>query len=41
VRVGDKLGPGKVKVSMSFADWKAGQVAAATYEMSVPESTKR
>jgi hypothetical protein len=37
VRVGDKFGPGKVKISMSFEEWKAGQVAAATYEIEVPE----
>jgi hypothetical protein len=41
VRVGDKFGPGKVKVSLSFADWKAGRVAAATFELSVPEATNR
>jgi len=38
VRVGDKVGLGKVKVSMSFADWKAGHVAAAMYEIPVPEN---
>jgi hypothetical protein len=37
VRVADKCGQGKIKVSMSFADWKAGQVAAATYEIAAPE----
>jgi hypothetical protein len=36
VRVGQKFGPGKAKVSMSFADWKAGHVAAATYEIPIP-----
>jgi hypothetical protein len=43
VRVEEKFGPGKAKVSLSFADWKAGQVAAATYEIPVPETrrTKR
>jgi hypothetical protein len=41
VRVGDKFGPGQVKVSMSFADWKAGKVAAATYEIPVPEPDNR
>jgi len=41
VRVGDKFGPGKVKVSMSFADWKVGKVAAATYEIPAPEPDPR
>jgi hypothetical protein len=36
VRVADKFGPGKVKVTMSFADWKDGKVAAAMYEIDVP-----
>jgi hypothetical protein len=36
VRVGDKIGPGKIKVSMSFASWKAGHVAPATYEIPFP-----
>jgi hypothetical protein len=41
VRVADKFGQGKAKVSLSFADWKAGRVATATYELSVPEATDR
>jgi hypothetical protein len=36
VRVDDKFGPGKVKVSMSFAEWKEGKVAYATYEIDLP-----
>lgn len=36
MRVADKFGPGKAKVRLSFADWKAGEVAAATYEIPVP-----
>ena len=36
MRVADKFGPGKVKVTMSFADWKDGKVAAATYEIDPP-----
>jgi hypothetical protein len=36
VRVDDKFGPGKVKVTMSFEDWKDGKVAPATYEIDVP-----
>jgi hypothetical protein len=41
VRVDDKVGPGKIKVTMSFADWKEGHVAAATYELPAPEPEKR
>jgi hypothetical protein len=41
VRVADKFGPGKAKVSLSFADWKAGKVAAAMYEIEVPGPTNR
>jgi hypothetical protein len=37
VRVADKFGPGKVKIALSFAEWTDGKVAAATYEMPVPE----
>jgi hypothetical protein len=40
VRVADKFGPGKVKVRMSFADWKAGKVAEAAYEIPAPEPEK-
>jgi len=36
VRVADKVGTGKVKISMSFDDWKEGKVAPATYEIDVP-----
>jgi hypothetical protein len=36
VSVADKFGPGKVKVALSFDDWKDGKVAAATYEVDVP-----
>jgi hypothetical protein len=35
VRVEDKVGPGKVKIALSFADWKDGHVAAATYDIDV------
>jgi hypothetical protein len=41
VRVADKFGPGNVKVTLSFADWKEGKVAAATYELPDPVPTKR
>jgi hypothetical protein len=37
VRVADKVGPGKVKVTMSFADWKDGRVAPAMYELEQPK----
>jgi len=40
VRVADKFGPGKTKVRMSFADWKDGKVAEATYEIPAPEPAK-
>jgi hypothetical protein len=40
VRVADKYGPGKVKVTLSFADWKEGKVEAATYELPVPEPAR-
>jgi len=36
VRVDDKFGPGKVKVTVSFADWKEGNVAEASYELDLP-----
>jgi hypothetical protein len=41
VRVAEKFGKGKVKVHMSFADWKAGRVAAATYEVAIPSPEDR
>jgi hypothetical protein len=37
VRVEDKFGPGKVKVTLSFDEWKDGKVAAATYELGLPK----
>jgi len=40
VRVADKFGLGKAKITMSFADWTAGKVAAATYEILIPEPDK-
>ncbi len=36
----EKFGPGKAKVRMSFADWKDGQVAEATYEIPAPQPEK-
>lgn len=36
MRVADKFGPGKVKVTLSFADWADGKVATATYEIDAP-----
>ena len=41
MRVGDKVGLGKVKVSMSFADWRDGHVALATYEIPIPQIDDR
>ena len=33
MRVADEVGKGKVKVTLSFADWKDGKVAPATFEL--------
>jgi hypothetical protein len=40
VRVADGFGPGRVKVTMSFADWKEGKVATAAYEIPAPGPAK-
>jgi hypothetical protein len=42
VRVPDEAGNGKAKVSLSFADWKEGHVAPATFEVPIgdPEPKK-
>jgi len=37
VRVAEAVGAGKVKVSLSFPDWKEGNVAPATFEVPVVE----
>jgi hypothetical protein len=36
VSVDNRFGPGKVKVTMSFADWKKGNVVDATYHLDLP-----
>jgi hypothetical protein len=35
VRVAEPVGEGKVKVSLSFAEWKDGKVAPARFEIPV------
>jgi len=37
VRVPDEAGNGKAKVTVSFADWKEGYVAPATFEVPLVE----
>jgi len=42
VRVPDEAGNGKAKVTLSFADWKEGHVAPATFEVPiVPADAKK
>jgi hypothetical protein len=38
VRVPDEAGSGKAKVTLSFADWKEGKVAPATFEVPIVEA---
>jgi hypothetical protein len=42
VRVPEEVGDGNVRVTLSFADWKEGRVAPATYEVpiAVPEKAE-
>jgi hypothetical protein len=35
VRVPDEAGNGKAKVTLSFPDWKEGDVAPATFELPI------
>jgi hypothetical protein len=37
VRVPDEAGDGQAKVTVSFADWKEGVVAPATFEVPAGE----
>jgi len=37
VRVPEEAGQGKAKVTVSFPDWKEGNVKAATFEVTIPE----
>jgi len=37
VRVPQAIGQGKVRITLSFPDWKEGNVAPATFELPVPE----
>jgi len=36
VRVESEPCPGKVRVTLSFENWKEGKVAPATFELGVP-----
>jgi hypothetical protein len=42
VRVPDEAASGKAKVTVSFPDWKEGEVTPATFEVPIgePEVTK-
>ena len=41
MRVAEEVGKGKVKVTLSFADWKDGKVAPATYELPLDDSAAK
>jgi hypothetical protein len=41
VRVPEEAGLGTAKITMSFPEWKEGQVAPATVEMRVVEAEPR
>jgi hypothetical protein len=36
VRVPQAIGQGKVHITLSFPDWKEGNVAPATFEQAIP-----
>jgi hypothetical protein len=38
VRVPGEAGKGKAKVTLSFPDWKDGEVAPATFEMPIAKT---
>jgi hypothetical protein len=38
VRVPDEAGNGKAKVTVSFAGWRKGEVAPATFEVPIVEA---
>jgi hypothetical protein len=40
VSVDGKIGAGKVRITLSFDDWKEGNVAPATYEIDQPPPPK-
>jgi hypothetical protein len=40
VRVPAEAAKGKAKVTVSFATWKAGEVAPATFEVPIEEAAK-
>jgi hypothetical protein len=37
VRVEEKIGSGKVKITLAFPEWKEGRVAPATFEVDVAD----
>jgi hypothetical protein len=37
VRVPQAIGHGKVRITLSFPDWKEGNVAPATFDLPIPE----
>jgi hypothetical protein len=41
VRVESEPCPGKVRVTISFENWKEGMVAPATFELEVPKLENR
>jgi len=41
VGVNEKVGAGKVRITLSFEDWKDGKVAPATYEVDQPPPDDR
>jgi hypothetical protein len=38
VRVPEEAGTGKARVTLSFPDWKEGQVAPATFELPIADA---
>jgi hypothetical protein len=41
VGVPDEAGNGKAKVTLSFPDWREGEVAPATFEVPIVEADAR
>jgi hypothetical protein len=41
VRVPDNVGSGKAKITISFPDWKEGNVAPATFEVQIGDEVPR
>jgi hypothetical protein len=40
VRVPEAAGTGRVRITLSFDDWKEGHVAPATFQIPLPEEAK-